>query len=267
MKKLKNMINRHFCQTGSSIALSCYIGLFLFFLTTPLSASPLAQITPAATLSHGLMIQISYGLAACATLGLAFMAFGKEFRWRWLIAIVGGLAIIAASSQIVVFGTDPDLEVNQQALFTNADELTYKTANSAKFIAYGVAAIGVIGLGTLAILGRWKWPWAWGIVGGLLIIVAFPDISALLDNTYETGDVIVRDQSGRDPFADAATLAFKSSSSFKYIVYSGGALGCMGLAAMAFVGRFQWRWFFMIISGLGLAAGAYELIEYMGVTA
>jgi type IV secretory pathway VirB2 component (pilin) len=37
----------------------------------------------------------------------------------------------------------------------------------------------------------------------------------------------------------------------------------MGLGIMAFFGRFQWNWFFMLVGGLILVAGAAAGIDYL----
>jgi hypothetical protein len=60
-------------------------------------------------------------------------------------------------------------------LFTHSRTLAYGTANRATPVAYGLAGLGVMGLGTLAIFGRFQWRWFFAIVGGLVIIAGLND--------------------------------------------------------------------------------------------
>jgi len=46
-----------------------------------------------------------------------------------------------------------------------------------------------------------------------------------------------------------------------------GALGVLGLSAMAFFGHFKWSWAVSLMGGLALIAFVSQLITYFGLTA
>jgi hypothetical protein len=46
-----------------------------------------------------------------------------------------------------------------------------------------------------------------------------------------------------------------------------GAIGVLGLAAMAFFGHFKWSWAISLLGGLALIAFVSQLISYFGLTA
>ena len=56
------------------------------------------------------------------------------------------------------------------ALFDNSTILAANTANNTRQVAYGLAGLGIAGLGVMAMLGRFQWRWFFAIVGGLLIL-------------------------------------------------------------------------------------------------
>jgi hypothetical protein len=130
--------------------------------------------------------QIGYGIAGLGAMGLATLAFFGRFRWGWLFALCGGLMVLVgygfAANYISTTAAFPGTIAAEQAtmqladgrgdaeLFTHSRTLAYGTANRAIQVAYGLAGLGVLGLGTLAILGRFQWRWFFAVVGGLVII-------------------------------------------------------------------------------------------------
>jgi type IV secretory pathway VirB2 component (pilin) len=46
-----------------------------------------------------------------------------------------------------------------------------------------------------------------------------------------------------------------------------GAIGVLGLAAMAFFGKFKWHWAVSLLGGLALIAFVSQVITYFGLTA
>jgi hypothetical protein len=63
-------------------------------------------------------------------------------------------------------------------------------------------------------------------------------------------------------FSNAETLADNTVGRSQQVVYGLGGLGAIGLGALAFMGRFQWSWFFGLVGGLVLIAGLQTGIEY-----
>lgn len=239
-------------------------------------ASPFEKLANPARVSHGFMVETSYGLAAIAALGVGFLAFSGRFTWKWLIALIGSLAVVVTSAQIVGFFTPaaPAVAVpgltnagtslaTAQGVTGQAQVLASDASESGKFIAYGIAGVGAIGIALLGFLGKWKFPWLWSLVGGLAIIASFPDVSFFVDDSYQAG---LAPATGRDPFTQAGNLTNNTTDSFKFIVYGLAGAGALGLAVMAFVGQWKWRWFWMLIAGLAIAGGAQQLVDYIGVT-
>lgn len=61
------------------------------------------------------------------------------------------------------------------------------------------------------------------------------------------------------------TLQSKSSSTFanvRIVMFIIGGFGFIGIAAMAFFGRFDWKWGFSLVGGLMILAAAGGLIYY-----
>lgn len=62
------------------------------------------------------------------------------------------------------------------------------------------------------------------------------------------------------------TLQSKTSEGFtntRNLVFLLGGFGIIGLAVMAFFGRFQWKWFAALIGGMVLLAVTGSVIEYV----
>lgn len=68
---------------------------------------------------------------------------------------------------------------------------------------------------------------------------------------------------GGEIFKATEDLVDNTALDLKNVLYGGAAIGSLGLAVMAFVGRWSWVWFFGIIGGLLIIAGAQMGIEYM----
>ena len=54
--------------------------------------------------------------------------------------------------------------------FTETDKLVQNTYQQGSGVVYGVGGLGAIGLGALAMFGRFQWQWLMALVGGLLTI-------------------------------------------------------------------------------------------------
>jgi type IV secretory pathway VirB2 component (pilin) len=64
-------------------------------------ASPLRKLIPGADTATSGLQSITYGIAGLAAIGLGALAFFGRFKWSWFFAIVGGLAVIALTLEIV----------------------------------------------------------------------------------------------------------------------------------------------------------------------
>ncbi|MFN8694308.1 MAG: hypothetical protein ACK5XX_07870 [Holosporales bacterium] len=54
--------------------------------------------------------------------------------------------------------------------FSQTDTLVQQTYKQGSGVVYGVGGLGAIGLGALAMFGRFQWQWLMALVGGLLTI-------------------------------------------------------------------------------------------------
>lgn len=54
--------------------------------------------------------------------------------------------------------------------FRETDGLVQQTYKQGSGVVYGVGGLGAIGLGALAMFGRFQWQWLMALVGGLLTI-------------------------------------------------------------------------------------------------
>ena len=64
--------------------------------------------------------------------------------------------------------------------------------------------------------------------------------------------------------SNATQLSTNTARNLKTGIYGLGGMGAMALGVLAFMGRFQWTWFFGILGGLALIAGFDQGIEYFG---
>ena len=74
-------------------------------------------------------------------------------------------------------------------------------------------------------------------------------------------------------FADTAifdSVSEKTSTLFtnaRNILMIVGAIGVLGLATMAFFGKFKWTWAVSLLGGLALIAFVSQVLTYFGLTA
>ncbi len=96
---------------------------------------------------------------------------------------------------------------------------------------------------------------------GLLLI----STDSVMAQAFETNGIGGADASGGggEIFKATEALVDNTAIDLKNVLYGGAAIGSLGLAVMAFVGRWSWVWFYGIIGGLLVIAGAQLGIEYM----
>ncbi len=98
---------------------------------------------------------------------------------------------------------------------------------------------------------RWLLAIAVVITLGSVSAPAFADLG---DGTAGPGDLI----------DNATSLTTNTARNLKAGIYGLGGIGAMALGVLAFMGRFQWTWFFGILGGLAMIAGFDQAITYMG---
>lgn len=59
---------------------------------------------------------------------------------------------------------------------------------------------------------------------------------------------------------DKGTNAFQNIKNLSFLV---GGFGVIGLAVMAYFGRFQFKWMFALFGGLALLAASGSMVEYI----
>ncbi|GHE76526.1 hypothetical protein GCM10019059_39740 [Camelimonas fluminis] len=90
-----------------------------------------------------------------------------------------------------------------------------------------------------------------------LLVVAFalhPDI-ALAQTTPSGG-------SGTGVFSTLQTKGTTTFSNVRIIMFIIGGFGFIGIAGMAFFGRFDWKWIFSTVGGLMMLAAAGGILYY-----
>jgi hypothetical protein len=246
--------------------------------------SPLGNaVMPHVTFVRGQLPFVAYGMAGITVVGIGALAMFGKFRWAWLFAVIGALALVVAEANLTpLAGTEVQAgdftqqiqkTVGNNNLAGKSTILISATAERTKNILYAVAAMGAMGLGMLAFFGKFRWTWFFAICGGLLVMTGYiatagylssgsdplPGSLALDQQTLLIGD----GTGGEDLFGNSNTLATNTTNKTLQIAYAVGAMGIMALAVLAMLGRFQWRWFFAIVGGLMTMAGLNEGLQYI----
>jgi hypothetical protein len=258
-----------------------------FSLTCATGTSPLRCLVPHIITVRAQLWWISYGIAGIAILGAATATIlGGKFRWGWLFAIIGSLALVALEQHDSGgrpgngdFGeyvrsryTPPTVDriaTNNDATADSYKLIRATSANSEQFF-YGIAGLGALGLAVVAFMGRFRWGWLFAMIGGVLLVNGYelggrviastnPFNAALAPTTQSLN--LYNDDA--ELFAKTNNLANNTENNLKTIVYALGGMGALGLATLCFMGRFQWRWFFMILAGLALIAGYDQGVDYI----
>ena len=78
-----------------------------------------------------------------------------------LVLTLAGGTLLLAGGALAQSASDP---------FSSVSTTVTTVVTSATKILYIVAALEILGLGTLAMFGRFKWSWAFGVGGGVALI-------------------------------------------------------------------------------------------------
>ena len=70
---------------------------------------------------------------------------------------------------VLLFGSAALAQTASDPFSSVGTTVTTVAASATKFL-YLVAGLAILGLGTLAMFGRFKWSWAFGVGGGVAII-------------------------------------------------------------------------------------------------
>jgi len=223
---------------------------------------------------------VAYGIAGVTILGVAAAALFGRFQWGWLFAIIGSLALVAAESHLAGGGATEMGDVTRYVSTEGTDNkitrdsqaLAVATAERSRWIGYAIGGLGAMGLAAVAVLGRFRWGWLFGICGGLMILAGYVGVSSYLTTTEPFPDGLAADQAAMglaDGSADAALfdnstlLAANTANNTRQVTYGLAGLGIIGLGVMAMLCRFQWRWVFAVVGGLLVLAGLNQGLQYI----
>ena len=149
--------------------------------------------------------------------------------------------------------------------------------DSFKTIAYILSGVGVFALAIMAFFGKFQWKWLLMLTFGLFFIGTFEFLSGttgstqdgwlMLDNQDDwtgnaAGDKAGSHHAGR-VWSEAIWRAAYVAEQFETFTYTMSGLGVFALALGAFMGRFQWKWFFMISGMLLMISGFQYWISYL----
>lgn len=249
--------------------------------------SPLGNVT----LRHvnwvrSAMMPVAFGFAGLAILGVGALAMMGKFQWGWLFAIIGAVALVAAEGHFgspggsVLTGGQVVGDVSRYVytsgerteLTGHSQKLLAQTGDRGRFIMYGLAGLAAMGLGALAFFGNFEMRWLFALMGGLVLLVAYPFAGAFIaDNdpfpttiSADPGAIGLADGTGdAEMFEQSEALAVNTANDGRLIAYGLAGMGVLGMAVLAMMGRFEWRWFFAVIGGLAVLGGLNEGIQYL----
>jgi hypothetical protein len=114
------------------------------------------------------LLQIFSGIAIAA---LAILSVFGRFQWKWLACIIGGLALtVYAGPMSQQFTSVNQRQASVGDFLANSETLVDQTARQGQYIIYALGGLGVMGLGALAVMGRFSWSWFFAIAGGLMLV-------------------------------------------------------------------------------------------------
>ena len=149
-----------------------------------------------------------------------------------------------------------------QKIFGVAIEVGEEIFDSTLPLLRGMAVLGTLGVAALASFGKMPWAWAFAIITGLVLV----SIASLLRswvtelaqdseaNSYE--DLV-------GTLAETTTDVYLDGSHLVYI-FAGIAIISLGVVGM-FSGKFNFKWFIAIISGLVILAASDDIISFIGI--
>jgi len=91
------------------------------------------------------------------------------------------LAVAVAAAIIFFYAVDPAMAQSSTQLFTTMTKKGCEVFNGARQMLYIGIGLGLVALCALAAFGRFKWPWFFGMVGGVALMAIFDQIMQFLD--------------------------------------------------------------------------------------
>jgi type IV secretory pathway VirB2 component (pilin) len=117
---------------------------------------------------------ILYVFSGIAIVCLAILSMFGRFQWKWLAAVIVGIIILDWSESIISEFTG-DGTMSQSAIgdsLIETETLADRTARQGQYIIYGIGGVAILGLASMAMMGRFSWNWFFAVTGGLLLIAS-----------------------------------------------------------------------------------------------
>ncbi len=216
----------------------------------------------------------AYILSGLGVFALAIMAFFGKFQWKWLLMLTFGLFFIGTFE--FLSGTtghvgDGWLHADNMSDWTGANGGDKTTAGDPKRLwneviwragylserfevfTYTVSGVGVLAMAMGAFIGRFSWKWFFMVSGMLLMVSGFQYwISYLHDAQLAKNSFDLANERIQDFYGHAET--------FTYIV---SGLGMLAMVILAFMGKFQWKWFTALCGALIIIAGFQYMVAFL----
>lgn len=152
-------------------------------------------------------------------------------------------------------------QVNPDDVFRAAIDTGESLIAPGQKILYGLAILAILGVGAMALFGNFPMGWAFGIVGGLVVMVLSSgfatwilDIAKSKKDSSDSFDAIGETMYG-------ATMVIKDDVSQLLYVLSGMAIVAIGTAG--FFGMLSWKRVAALIAGLIVIAGATSIVSWV----
>jgi type IV secretory pathway VirB2 component (pilin) len=152
-------------------------------------------------------------------------------------------------------------KVNPDDVFRAAIDTGESLIAPGQKILYGLAILAILGVGSMALFGNFPMGWAFGIVGGLVVMVLSSgfatwilDIAKSKKDSSDSFDAIGETMYG-------ATMVIKDDVSQLLYILSGMAIVAIGTAG--FFGVLSWKRVAALIAGLIVIAGATSIVAWV----
>jgi type IV secretory pathway VirB2 component (pilin) len=152
-------------------------------------------------------------------------------------------------------------KVNPDDVFRAAIDTGESLIAPGQKILYGLAILAILGVGSMALFGNFPMGWAFGIVGGLVVMVLSSgfatwilDIAKSKKDSSDSFDAIGETMYG-------ATMVIKDDVSQLLYILSGMAIVAIGTAG--FFGVLSWKRVAALIAGLMVIAGATSIVSWV----
>ena len=163
--------------------------------------------------------------------------------------------------------------------------------NYFRWFAYIVSGVGMFALALLAFVGKFQWKWFFSLTGSVFVLGCFLFLSGQTGNhgdnkgDYVNNGILATD-GWLNPDTNSAFTATStgesilvnepirlwrfalerarySSHAIERFTYLASGIGVFGMAILAFLGKFEWKWFFMLCGGLFMVSGFQMMIDFL----